>query len=159
MDGNTFEGFKSHLLLILSVFGWTKTFLKHSHILFDIDFKHFRMKENTFEAFEFYLLSILSVFGWTKSLFNFSDGICFWFKAFSDEWKHFLQMVFALDFERFRMDKNNFEAFAFYLLSILRILYGRKHLEGFRSYLLLIFSVFWLTKTLLKPLHTICVFW
>ena len=179
MNENTIEAFKYYLLSIYSVFGWMKTLLKASNricywfwgfsderkhfwsirILFDIDFKHFRMKENTFEAFEFFLLSILSVFGWTKSLFNFSDGICYWFKAFSDEWKHFLQMVFALDFERFRMDKNNFEAFAFYLLSILRILYGRKHLEGFRSYLLLIFSVFWLTKTLLKPLHTICVFW
>ena len=150
-------------------------------ILFDIDFKHFRMKENTFEAFEFYLLSILSVFGWTKSLFNFSDGICFWFKAFSDEWKHFLQMVFALDFERFRMDENTFEAFAFYLLSILRILDGRKHFEGFRSYLILTFSVFGMndntfeafafyllsilsvfgwTKTLLKASYRICYwFW
>ena len=101
---NIFEGFRSYLLFILSVFRWKKTLLKASdcicysfwafsderkhfwsiRILFDIDFKRFRMKENTFEAFEFYFLSILSVFGWTKSLLNFSDGICSWFRAFSD---------------------------------------------------------------------------
>ena len=44
-------------------------------------------------------------------------------------------MIFDIDFKRFWMDENTFEAFAFYLLSIL--------------------GVFGWTKTLLKPMDGI----
>ena len=179
MDENTFEGFRWYLLFILIVFWRTKTRLKVSNgicfwfwalsvelinfwslrVVFDINCKRFRINKNTFEAFGCYLLLILSVFGWTKTLFEafafyllsilgvfrwtktllrVSGGICFWFWAFSNERKHFwrLPILFAIDFRRFQMDENTF--------------------EGFRWYLLLILSVFWWTKTLLKASHSIC---
>ena len=144
MRKNPFESFAYYLLSILGVFGWTKTLLKTSdricysfwafsderkhfwsiRILFVIAFRRFRMDENNFEVFRWYLLSILSVFGWTKTIFKFSDRICYSFWAYSDERKHFwsLRIRFAIDIKRFRIDENTF--------------------EGFRSYLLLILSVF-----------------
>ena len=137
MDENNFEGFRSYFLLIFSVFGWTKTFWS-IRILFDIDFKRFRMNENTFEAFAFCFLSILGIFGWTKTFLKASDRICYSFWAFSDERKHYwsIRILLDFDFKRFRMNENTFEAFAFFLLSFL--------------------GVFGCTKSLLKASNGIC---
>ena len=189
MDENTFEGFRSYLLFILSVFRWKASDCicysfwafsderKHFwsiRILFDIDFKRFRMNENNFEAFAFDLPSNLSFFERSKT--NLKPCI-----------------LFAIDFRRFWMDENTFEAFRLYLLFILSVFrwkasdcicYSfwafsdeRKHFwsirillnidfkpfwrdennfEVFRWDFPLIYSVFWWAKTFLKPLHTIC---
>ena len=155
MDEKNFEVFRWYLLLIYFVFWWAKTFLKPLHticyrfyafsewrkhfwrlqIVFAIHFKHFRIKENIFEAFAHYLISILSVFEWLRTLLKPSHSICHRILAFSDDWKHIwsLRILFAIDFRRFRIDENTF--------------------EGFRSYLLFIFSfkcVFDHSKKLIK---------
>ena len=57
MDEQNFEGFRSYLLLILAFSDGRKHFWI-IRILFDIDFKRFRMNKNTFEAFAYYLPSI-----------------------------------------------------------------------------------------------------
>ena len=127
------------------------------------------MNENTFEAFAFCFLSILGIFGWTKTFLKASDRICYSFWAFSDERKHYwsIRILFDFDFKRFRMNENTFEAFAFFLLSILGVFGWTKTILkasdrifywflGFRLYFLFILSVFWWGKTLLKHSHTIC---
>ena len=140
------------------------------------------MKENFFEAFVYYLISILSVFGWTKTILKFSDRIFYWL-AFSDRLKHFwsIRIRFAIEFKRFRMDENTFEAFAFYLLLIIGVFGWTKyfwrlrivfafHFERFRLkentfeafpyYLLSILGVFGWRKTPLKASDRICCsFW
>ena len=134
--------------------GWTKTIFKFSdricysfwaysderkhfwslRIRFAIDIKRFRMNENTFEAFAYYIRFRMD----EKKILKASDRICYWFLAFSDGRKHFwsIRILFDIDFKRFRMNKNTFEAFAFDLPSTL--------------------GVFGWTKTLWKHSHSIC---
>ena len=91
MDENTFEGFKWHLLLSLSTFGWTKIFLKPSHSI-AIHFQRFRMNKDTFDIFAFYLISTLCLFGSTKTILKPLHAIYDRFKAFSGETKHVLSL-------------------------------------------------------------------
>ena len=120
-------------------------------MVFSIEFKRFWMNENTVERFAWYLLSILSVFeelkhfwslrnvlsiSWRATiLLNHSYGKYYRFWVLSDDFK-FFRMVFAIDFEHFRINENNFEAFGWYFLSS--------------------FSGFGWPKTLLRHLHGIC---
>ena len=117
--------------------GWTKTIFKFSdricysfwaysderkhfwspRIRFAIDFRRFRTNDYNFEVFRWYFQLILSFFWWKKLLLKPLHTICYRYKAFSDRRKHFwrLQILFAIDFERFLMNENTFEAFAYYI--------------------------------------------
>ena len=131
MNENTFEAYGWYLLSILNVFGWTKTVLEPSDgncywfWAFLDGLKRFWRLQMVFAIIfsvfgwtKIRLLSILRVFGCTKKLLNR------------------LQVVFAIYFERFRMDENTFKYFKWYLLLVL--------------------SVSGWTKTLLKASDGIC---
>ena len=137
MNENTFEAFGWCLVSILTF----SVELKHFWslwMMFAIDFKYFWVEGNTFEALQAWLASILGIFEWEKTLLKLSHGVSYPFCAFQIEWKHFwsFRMMFAIDLKHFRMEGNLFEAFGWYLLSIL--------------------SIFRLKETLLKLSDDVC---